>query len=67
MVMQALDEIGVPMIAEFPKSLTDEVVRAADFMIAMGCGDACPIYPDADWTGQWLTHRPSRLPVPGQQ
>jgi protein-tyrosine-phosphatase len=37
----------------FPKPLTDEVVRAADVVITMGCGDACPIYPGKryeDWT-----------------
>jgi protein-tyrosine-phosphatase len=36
----------------FPKPLTDEVVRAADVVITMGCGDACPIYPGKryeDW------------------
>jgi ArsR family transcriptional regulator len=51
-VVTALDEIGVPMGGEFPKPLTDEVVRAADVVITMGCGDACPIYPGRrylDW------------------
>jgi arsenate reductase len=48
----ALEELGVDMSEEFPKSLTDEVVRAADVVITMGCGDACPIYPGKkyeDW------------------
>jgi protein-tyrosine-phosphatase len=48
----ALEEIGVDMSEEFPKPLTDEVVRAADVVITMGCGDACPIYPGKkyeDW------------------
>ena len=40
-----MDELGVDMSEEFPKPLTDEVVRAADVVITMGCGDACPIYP----------------------
>jgi arsenate reductase (thioredoxin) len=44
MVVEVLDEIGVPVVAEFPKPLTDEVVQAADFVITMGCGDACPIF-----------------------
>lgn len=51
-VVQAMDEIGVDMAQEFPKPLTDEVVRAADVVITMGCGDACPIYPGKryeDW------------------
>jgi arsenate reductase len=40
------------MSGEFPNPLTDEVVRAADVVITMGCGDACPIYPGKryqDW------------------
>jgi arsenate reductase (thioredoxin) len=51
-VVQALAELGVDMSEEFPKPLTDEVVRAADVVITMGCGDACPIYPGKryeDW------------------
>jgi protein-tyrosine-phosphatase len=50
--VQAMEEIGVDMGEEFPKPLTDEVVRAADVVITMGCGDACPIYPGKryeDW------------------
>jgi arsenate reductase (thioredoxin) len=38
-------EIGIDVSHEFPKPLTDEVVRAADVVIIMGCGDACPIFP----------------------
>ena len=52
-VVAAMEEIGVDMSEEFPKPLTDEVVRAADVVITMGCGDACPIYPGKryeDWT-----------------
>jgi arsenate reductase (thioredoxin) len=48
----ALEELGVDMSEEFPKPLTDEVVRAADVVITMGCGDACPLYPGKkyeDW------------------
>ena len=51
-VVTAMQEIGVDMSEEFPKPLTDEVVRAADVVITMGCGDACPIYPGTryqDW------------------
>lgn len=43
-VVVALDEIGVPLAGEYPKPLTDEVVRAADYVVTMGCGDACPVY-----------------------
>ncbi|GAA1698761.1 hypothetical protein GCM10009808_15340 [Microbacterium sediminicola] len=51
-VVTALDEIGVSTGDEFPKPLTDEAVRAADVVVTMGCGDACPIYPGhryLDW------------------
>jgi arsenate reductase (thioredoxin) len=51
-VVVAMEELGVDMREEFPKPLTDEVVRAADVVITMGCGDACPIYPGKryeDW------------------
>ncbi|MEX0663412.1 MAG: arsenate reductase ArsC [Acidimicrobiia bacterium] len=51
-VVDALGEVGLDVTKEFPKPLTDEVVRAADVVITMGCGDACPIYPGKrylDW------------------
>jgi len=51
-VIEAMEEVHVDMSEEFPKPLTDEVVRAADVVITMGCGDACPIYPGKryeDW------------------
>jgi arsenate reductase len=51
-VIEAMEELGVEMAQEFPKPLTDEVIRAADVVITMGCGDACPIYPGKkyeDW------------------
>ena len=50
--VEAMEEVGVDMSEEFPKPLTDEVVRAADVVITMGCGDACPIFPGKryeDW------------------
>ena len=52
LVVEAMAELGLDMSAEFPKPLTDEVVRAADAVITMGCGDSCPIYPGKlyeDW------------------
>jgi protein-tyrosine-phosphatase len=51
-VVAAMEEVGLDLSKEFPKPLTDEVVRAADAVITMGCGDACPIYPGKrylDW------------------
>jgi arsenate reductase (thioredoxin) len=51
-VLEAMAEIGVDLTREFPKPLTDDVVRGADVVVTMGCGDACPIYPGkryVDW------------------
>ncbi len=51
-VVEAMAELGVDLCGELPKRLTDEFVRAADVVITMGCGDACPIYPGKryeDW------------------
>src|SRR5215211_6141469 len=43
--VRAMAELGVDISKEFPKPISDELVRAADVVITMGCGDACPIYP----------------------
>jgi arsenate reductase (thioredoxin) len=51
--IEAMKEIGIDISAEYPKPWTDEIVRAADVVITMGCGDACPIFPGKryeDWT-----------------
>ena len=51
-VIEAMGELGVDLSEQFPKPLTDEAVRAADVVITMGCGDACPVYPGKryeDW------------------
>jgi arsenate reductase len=50
--IEAMAELGVDLATAFPKPLTDEAVRAADVVITMGCGDACPVYPGRryeDW------------------
>lgn len=41
----AMDEVGIDITGEFPKPWSDEIVQAADVVITMGCGDACPIFP----------------------
>jgi arsenate reductase len=51
-VVAAMEEIGLDVSREFPKPLTSDAVQAADVVITMGCGDACPIYPGKryeDW------------------
>jgi len=48
----AMAEIGIDITQEFPKPWTEEIVQAADVVITMGCGDACPLYPGKryeDW------------------
>lgn len=51
--VEAMAERGIDITGEFPKPWTDEIVRAADVIITMGCGDACPIFPGKryeEWT-----------------
>jgi arsenate reductase (thioredoxin) len=50
--IEAMRERGIDISAEFPKPWTDEIARAADVIVTMGCGDACPIFPGKryeDW------------------
>jgi arsenate reductase (thioredoxin) len=50
--VEAMQEVGIDISARTPRRLEDESVRAADVVITMGCGDACPIYPGKryeDW------------------
>lgn len=63
-IVAALDEIGISIGGEYPKPLTDEVVRAADYVITMGCGDACPIYPGRRYL-DWDLPDPAGLPMDG--
>jgi protein-tyrosine-phosphatase len=67
--VKAMAEVGIDITGEFPKPWTDEIVKAADVVITMGCGDACPFYPGKrylDWelddpAGQDVEHvRPIR-------
>jgi arsenate reductase len=51
-VVAVMAELGLDLSKQFPKPLTGDAVRAADVVITMGCGDACPIYPGKrylDW------------------
>ena len=61
-VVAAMTEVGVDVGEEFPKPLTDEVVRAADVVITMGCGDACPIYPGKHYE-DWVLDDPAGLEI----
>ncbi|HWI73561.1 MAG TPA: hypothetical protein VNT55_16505 [Baekduia sp.] len=51
-VIEAMAELGIDMAFEYPKPITDEIVRAADVVVTMGCNDACPVIPGPryrDW------------------
>jgi protein-tyrosine-phosphatase len=51
-VVEAMQELGIDLAGERPKGLEDRMVREADVVVTMGCGDACPIYPGKryeDW------------------
>ena len=58
LVAEVMAELGVDLADAFPKPLTDEVVRAADVVVTMGCGDACPIYPGKRYE-DWEVHDPA--------
>lgn len=60
--VEAMREVGLDLTQEFPKPLTDEVVRAADVVITMGCGDACPLYPGKRYL-DWDLDDPAGKPV----
>ncbi|MDQ3454159.1 MAG: arsenate reductase ArsC [Actinomycetota bacterium] len=62
--VEAMRERGIDISAEYPKPWTDEVVRAADVIISMGCGDACPIFPGKRYE-EWVLDDPAGLDVTG--
>jgi len=60
--VEAMAEVGIDISEEFPKPWTDEIVRAADAVITMGCGDACPIFPGKRYE-DWVLEDPAGLGV----
>ncbi len=60
--IEAMRERGIDIAEEFPKPWTDEIVRAADVVITMGCGDACPIFPGKRYE-EWVLDDPAGLEV----
>jgi protein-tyrosine-phosphatase len=58
--IEAMAERGIDISREYPKPWTDEIVRAADVVITMGCGDACPIYPGRRYQ-EWILDDPAGL------
>ena len=58
--VEAMRERGIDIGAEFPKPWTDEIVRAADVVITMGCGDACPVFPGRRYE-EWVLDDPAGM------
>jgi arsenate reductase (thioredoxin) len=63
-VIVAMSELGIDVGREFPKPMTDEVVQAADAVVTMGCGDACPIYPGKRYE-DWEVDDPAETDLDG--
>jgi protein-tyrosine-phosphatase len=61
-VTQAMAGIGIDLTEEFPKPLTDDVVRAFDVVITLGCGDAWPVYPGKRYL-DWQMADPHNQPI----
>jgi arsenate reductase len=61
-VVAAMAEVGIDLSREFPKPLTNQAIRAADVVITMGCGDACPFYPGKRYE-DWQLQDPAGQPV----
>jgi len=58
--VEAMAEVGIDIMGEYPKPWTDEIVRAADVVVTMGCGDACPIFPGKRYE-DWVLDDPDGL------
>ena len=61
-VIEAMGEIGIDITGEYPKPWTDEIARAADVIVTMGCGDACPIFPGKRYE-DWELTDPAGQPI----
>lgn len=60
--VEAMAEVGIDIRDEFPKPWTDEIARAADVIVTMGCGDACPIFPGKHYE-DWALTDPAGQPL----
>ena len=61
-VVEVMGELGLDMAREFPKPLTDDVVQAADVVVTMGRGDACPVHSGKRYL-DWDLPDPQNLPL----
>jgi protein-tyrosine-phosphatase len=60
--VEAMAEIGIDISQEFPKRWTEETVQAADVVVTMGCGDACPLFPGKRYE-DWVVDDPAGMDV----
>jgi arsenate reductase len=60
--VEAMAEVGIDISRELPKPWTDEILRAADVIVTMGCGDACPVYPGKRYE-DWELDDPAGRPI----
>jgi len=60
--IEAMGEFGIDIAGEYPKPWTDEIARAADVIVTMGCGDACPIFPGKRYE-DWELTDPAGQPI----
>ena len=60
--VDAMREVGIDIAGEFPRPWTDEIVDAADVVVTMGCGDACPVVPGTRYV-DWELDDPAGRPV----
>ena len=60
--IDAMAERGIDISSEYPKPWTDEIVQAADVVITMGCGDACPVFPGRRYE-EWKLEDPAGMGV----
>ena len=61
-VVDAMAEVGIDIASEYPKPWTDEIARAADVIVTMGCGDACPVFPGKRYE-DWELSDPAGQPI----
>ncbi len=60
--VEAMAEVGIDISRDYPKPWTDEVIRAVDVIVTMGCGDACPIFPGKRYE-DWKVDDPAGQPI----
>jgi protein-tyrosine-phosphatase len=60
--VEAMAEVGIDIATEYPKPWTDEIARAADVIVTMGCGDACPVVPGTRYE-DWALTDPAGQPI----